>query len=473
MKIVDLKVWQMQEKLKAGEISSREITKAHLEQIDKLDDNINAFISYDKEAALKEADKIDEKISKGEELPALAGLPIGIKDNIITKDFKTTAGSKMLENFQPPYDATVVERIKESKGIIIGKTNMDEFAMGGTTQSSYFGPTKNPLDEKKIPGGSSGGSAAAVAAGEVALALGTDTGGSIRLPASYCGLVGLKPSYGYVSRFGLIPLANSLDQIGVLAKDVKDAVLLLNTISGHDERDATSTELDTYINIDSFDPIEDIKGMKIGLPKEYFQLDMDPKVKDEIRKAIQKFETAGAIVEEVSLPHIKYTSEVYNIIVSAEASSNMGRYDGIRYGFRAEDYDDLDQLFVRSRSEAFGKEVKKRILLGTYLLSEEAREKYYKKAQKIRTLLINDFNQVFSQYDLILTPTSPRLARPVEGSKDTYKNYIEAVNLAGLCAISVPTSNDGIEPVGLQIIGDRFNEEKIIKAALAYEGMVE
>src|SRR5690625_2768846 len=244
----------MQEKLKAGEISSREITKAHLEQIDKLDDNINAFISYDKEAALKEADKIDEKISKGEELPALAGLPIGIKDNIITKDFKTTAGSKMLENFQPPYDATVVERIKESKGIIIGKTNMDEFAMGGTTQSSYFGPTKNPLDEKKIPGGSSGGSAAAVAAGEVALALGTDTGGSIRLPASYCGLVGLKPSYGYVSRFGLIPLANSLDQIGVLAKDVKDSVLLLNIISGYDERDATSTELDTYINIDSFDP---------------------------------------------------------------------------------------------------------------------------------------------------------------------------------------------------------------------------
>lgn len=471
MDIINLSGWEMREKLLNKEISSREIVKSHLDRIDKVEENINAFITIDKEKALKDADMVDEKIKNGENVGILAGIPIGIKDNIITKDFRTTAGSKMLENFTPIYDATVVKKVKENDGIILGKTNLDEFAMGGTTQSSYFGPTKNPLDETKIPGGSSGGSAAAIAAKEVALSLGSDTGGSIRIPASYCGIVGIKPTYGLVSRYGLISLSNSLDQIGVFGKDVRDAVLMLNAVSGHDSMDTTSINNDIKLDIESL--VDSLKGMKIGLPKEYLDLEMDPKVKEEMDKAINILKDGGAIIEEVSLPNIKYANEAYNIIVCGDASSNMARFDGIRYGYRAADYETLDELYIKSRTEAFGDEVKKRILLGTYLLSGQRGDEYYKKAQKVRTLIINDFNNIFSKYDTIICPTATNLPFNLGGSRPSkYYNYNEAINLAGLCSISIPTSKgDGLS-VGLQIIGDRFKESNIIKAALAYEGMV-
>lgn len=471
MNIIDLKAWEMIEKLEKREISSRQIIEAHIARIEEVEKDINAFISLDKEGALKEADLIDEKIKNGEELGILAGVPIGIKDNIITKDFKTTAASKMLENFQPPYDATVVARIKESQGIIIGKNNLDEFAMGGSNRTSYFGHVKNPLDRERVPGGSSGGSAAALAAREIPLSLASDTGGSIRQPASYCGVVGLKPTYGTISRYGLMPLSNSLDQIGVMARDVKDALLLLNSISGYDKLDTTSTKTDTRISIDEKTLLDDIKGLKIGLPREFFQNDIDKSIKSEIDKSINKFIEAGAIVEEVSLPHVKYSPEIYMVLCYGDASSNMARFDGIRYGYRAEDYESLDELYIKSRSESLGYEVKKRILLGTYLLSGNRGEEYFKKAQKLRSLLIEDFNHVFSSYDIILTPTSPVLPHDINKEKPYYRDFAEAVNIAGLCGISLPCK-DGL-PIGLQLIGDRFKDEKIIKAAMAYERMVE
>lgn len=472
MKIYELKAWEMKEKLEKGEISSREILESHLDRIEEVEENINAFISMDKEGALEEADRIDRMIANKEDLGLLAGIPLGVKDNIITKDFKTTAGSKSLENFQAPYDATVVERIKQHHGIIIGKCNLDEYAMGGSNRTSYFGPSKNPIDSKVIAGGSSGGSAAAVGAKEVPLSLGTDTGGSIRQPASYCGVVGVKPSYGYVSRYGLIPLSSSLDQIGVFGRDVRDANLILNAISGYDKLDTTSVDLDNIINLDQEKAIESLKGMKIGLAKEFFALDMDPIVKVETEKAIKVFQDAGAIIEEVSIPHVKYSSRIYMAITFGDASSNMARIDGIRYGYRAKDYESLDELYIKSRSESLGEEVKKRILLGTYILSGNRGEDYYKQAQRLRSLLIEDYNRVFSNYDLILTPTTPKLPHNLQISSSHYEDYTESVNLAGLCAISLPTSKgEGLRP-GLQIIGDRFKDREIMKAALAYEGLV-
>lgn len=470
MEITDLKAWEMLDKLKNKEVSSREVIEAHIKRIEEVDQDINAFISLDKERALKEADLIDIKIRNKEDLGLLAGIPIGIKDNIVTKDFKTTAGSKMLENFQPPYDATVVTRIKENHGIILGKNNLDEFAMGGSNKTSYFGEVKNPLDREKVPGGSSGGSAAAVASREIPFSLASDTGGSIRQPASYCGVVGFKPTYGSISRYGLIPLSNSLDQIGIIARDVKDTVLLFNSISGHDKLDTTSIKNDTRINIDENQTKDYIKGLKIGLPREFFQEDMDQKVKSEIEKSIEIFVEAGAIVEEVSLAHIKYSPEIYMALCYGDASSNMARFDGIRYGYRADSYETLDDLYKKSRGESLGYEVKKRILLGTYLLSGNRGEEYFKKAQKLRTLLIEDFNKVFSNFDLILTPTSPHLPHELSKKKPHYRDFAESVNLGGLCGISLPC-REGL-PIGLQLIGDRFKDENILKAALAYEGMV-
>lgn len=476
MDIIDLKAWEMKEKLLNREISSREILESHLNRVEEVEKDINAFITINREKALLDADIIDKKIKNGEEVGALAGIPIGVKDNIMTKDLRTTAGSKILEDFISPYDATVIKKIKENHGIILGKTNMDEFSMGGTTQSSYFGPTKNPLDNTKVPGGSSGGSAAAVKSKEVPLSIGSDTGGSIRQPASYCGLVGIKPTYGLVSRYGLIALSNTLDQIGVFGRDVQDAVLMLNVISGKAQRDFSTMD-SKALDIESLEKVDSLKGIKVALPKEFFLGEMDDRVKAEMDKSINIFKDLGATIEEIDLPSVKYALETYHIITSGDISSNMARFDGIRYGYRAKDYETLDELYINSRTEGFGEEVKRRILFGTYILSGHRGKEYYDKALKIRTKIIGEFNNVFSKYDIILSPTSPNLAFNLGEKRSEIYSRNEAlfqmpVNLAGLCAISVPTGNKEGLPVGLQIIGDRFKEIDIIKAAFAYEGMV-
>lgn len=463
MNITELKAWEMREKLLKGEITSVEIIEEHFKNIEEKEENLNAFISFDKEKALEKALKIDEKIKNKEEVGLLAGLPISLKDNIITKDFKTTAGSKMLENFMPPFDATLVKMIEENDGIIIGKTNMDEFAMGGTTKNSYFGPSKNPLDNSKIPGGSSGGSAVSVASKEAALSVGSDTSGSVRIPAAYCGVVGIKPTYGLVSRYGLITLSNSLDTVGVFGRDVRDASLMLSAIYGEDKLDTTSA--DKKIN---FDLQADVRGLKIGVPKEWLSLDMDEDVKRDFQKSMETLKNLGASVEEVSIPNIVHSASVYKTICYSDVSSNMARFDGIRYGFRAQEYETLDELYIHSRTEGFGSEVKRRIMLGTYLLSGHRGDEYYKQAQKVRTLIIDDFDRAFENLDLLISPT--KLSKPgdLKGESKTYRDYNASVNLAGLPAISLPMG----ESTGLQIMGDRFEEEKIIKAALAFEGAV-
>ncbi|QQY80198.1 aspartyl/glutamyl-tRNA(Asn/Gln) amidotransferase subunit A [Keratinibaculum paraultunense] len=473
MDIINLTAMDMREKLKNKEISARDIVEAHIDRLQKMEEDLNAFITISKEEALNAADIIDEKIKKGEKLGPLAGIPIGVKDNIITKDIKTTCGSKMLENFIPPYESTVVEKIKKADGIILGKTNMDEFAMGSSTETSYFGITKNPIDTQRVPGGSSGGSAAAVRAKEVAIALGSDTGGSIRQPASFCGVVGLKPTYGLVSRYGLVSLANSLDQIGTLGRNVTDVALLLNAIVGYDEKDSTSVNMDIIDYIEGLS--EDVKGMRIGVPKEYLNLNMDERVKEQILNSIEIFKNMGAVVEEISLPHIEYALATYYIISTAEISSNMARFDGIRYGYRAKDYETLDELYINSRSEAFGEEVKRRIMFGTYSLSKDNNEKIYKKAAKVRTIIKEDFDKIFEDYDIILSPTSPslpfRIGERIEEPLAMYKSDIFTVpiNLTGICAISIPCGYVEGLPVGLQIIGDKFEELKVLRLARAFE----
>lgn len=470
MDITKLTALKMKEKLNNQEISSREIIEAHFKRIEEVEDDINAFITLTKEEALERADYVDNKRKNGEKLGPLAGIPIGIKDNIITKDIRTTCGSKMLENFIPPYDATIIEKIKEADGIILGKTNLDEFAAGSTTETSYFGPTKNPIDLEKIPGGSSGGSSAVVRSHEVALSLGTDTGGSIRQPASYCGVVGIKPSYGAVSRYGLVSLANTLDQIGVFGRNVLDAALMLGVITGHDDKDSTSMDMESIDYIEKL--TEDIKNMKIAIPREYFDLEMDNRIKDEILKSIKLFETLGANIEEISLPHTKYAWATYYLISTAEISANLARFDGIRYGYRAKEYETLDELYINTRSEAFGKEIKKRIMAGTYNISSAHNEEYYKKALKLRTLIKDDFDKAFEKYDVILSPTVPDLPSKIGDSieKSHSSNiFTTPVNLAGICAISIPCGYVDKLPVGLQIIGDRFKESNILKAAYAFE----
>ncbi|WP_353093231.1 Asp-tRNA(Asn)/Glu-tRNA(Gln) amidotransferase subunit GatA [Tissierella praeacuta] len=481
MDITKLSAFEMRKKIHEKEISSRELIEAHFNKIDEMEKDINAFISLNREEALKAADRVDEKIKNGEGIGLLAGLPIGIKDNIMTKDLRTTCASKMLENFIPPYDATVVEKIKSADGIIIGKTNMDEFAMGSSTETSYFGPTKNPVDLERVPGGSSGGSAAAVKAGEVALALGTDTGGSIRQPASYCDVVGIKPTYGIVSRYGVVPMANTLDQVGVFGRDVKDAVFMLSSITGYDKKDSTSfNNPEGTIIFGSFPEKIDfnnyLKGMKIGFPKEFFNEGVDDSIKEQTTKSIKILESLGAEVDEISLPHLEYGLSTYYIISTSEISSNLARFDGVRYGYRAKEYTTLDELYINSRTEAFGEEVKRRIMLGTYSLSRGYADQHYKKALKIRTLIKKDFDKAFNKYDIIISPTSPMLPFKFgEKTKDPLSMYMAdlftvPVNLAGLCAMSIPCGYvDGL-PVGLQIIGDRFKEANIIKAGLGFEG---
>ena len=474
MDITELTVHELQEKLKNKELTIKEITKAYIDRIDEKEKDIQAFVTILSKEAEKEAEELQDKIEKGEIEGDFAGIPIGIKDNICTKGIKTTCSSKMLENFISPYNATVMEKINSENMINLGKLNMDEFAMGGSTEYSYFKKTKNPWNLNKVPGGSSGGSAAAVAANMVPWALGSDTGGSIRQPASFCGVVGLKPTYGLVSRYGLVAFASSLDQIGPITKDVRDSAMLLNIITGHDPKDTTSSDKE---KIDYTKCLEkDIKGLKIGVPKEFFGEGINEEVKESLQKAIKVYKELGAEVEEFSLDIAKYALATYYIIACAEASSNLGRFDGIRYGYRPKEYKDLKELYKKSRSEGFGPEVKRRIILGTYVLSSGYYDAYYKKAQQVRTLVMNEFNKGFEKYDVILTPTSPTVAFDI-GSKtnNPLEMYLAdictvSVNIAGLPGISIPCGIDkqGM-PIGMQLIGNKFREETILNVAYKYE----
>ncbi len=470
MDITKLTVHELQEKLEKKELTVTQIVQAYANRIEEKEEKVQAFLSINTEEALEEAKKIEEEGRS----TSLAGIPIGIKDNICTKGEKTTCASKMLENFISPYDATVIENLKKEKLISLGKLNMDEFAMGGSTENSAFQITKNPWNLHTVPGGSSGGSAAAVAADMVPWALGSDTGGSIREPAAFCGVVGLKPTYGLVSRYGLVAFASSLDQIGPITKDVTDSAILLNLLAGHDEKDSTSAEVEKKDYTKALK--QDVKGMKIGVPKEFFGEGINTEVKEKLEEAIEIYKNLGAEIEEFSLDIAKYSLAAYYIIACAEASSNLGRFDGIRYGYRTKNYTDLEELFKNSRSEGFGPEVKRRIILGTYVLSSGYYDAYYKKAQKVRTYVKNEFNKAFEKYDVILTPTSPTVAFAINSKcNNPLEMYLAdictvSINIAGLPAISIPCGVDSNQmPVGMQLIGKPFAEETILQTAYTFE----
>ncbi len=452
-----------------------EVVTSLFERIGKVESKVDGYLTLCEEEAKKQAKRIDEKIAKGEAVGKLAGIPIAIKDNICTDGIKTTCASKILNDFIPPYDATVVKKLKEADAIIIGKTNMDEFAMGSSTENSSFKKTKNPWDLDRVPGGSSGGSGAVVGAGMSPLSLGSDTGGSIRQPAAFCGVVGLKPTYGLVSRFGLIAFGSSLDQIGPFSKTVKDCALTLEVIQGEDKLDSTSVK--QSFTEDYLSTIENgVKGMKIGVPSEFFQSGLDEEIAASIKNSIEKFKEMGAIVEEISLPITEAGLSAYYIISSAEASSNLARFDGIRYGYRTAEFEGIDELIEKTRTEAFGDEVKRRIMLGTYALSSGYYDAYYNRAQKLRKLIKEQFKKAFETYDVILSPTSPVLPFKIgEKSNDPVEMYLADIytiniNLAGIPAVSVPCgfSESGL-PIGIQIIGDHYEEEKILRAAYALE----
>ena len=455
-----------------------EVVKAFLDNIEKEDEKIKAYITVCKEEALKKADEVQAMFDAEKEMGALAGIPIAIKDNICTKGVRTTCASKMLENFIPPYDASVMKKIEEANAIILGKTNMDEFAMGGSTENSAFFITKNPVNLDKVPGGSSGGSAAAVAGKMAPISLGSDTGGSIREPASFCGIVGMKPTYGLVSRYGLVAFASSLDQIGPFSKTVRDNAVLLTAIAGHDEMDSTSANVENKDYEKAL--VNDVKGLKIGVPKEYFGEGINEEVRASLEKAIEKYKELGAEVEECSLPVTEYALPTYYIIACAEASSNLGRYDGIRYGYRTKNFESLKDIYKNSRTECFGDEVKRRIILGTYVLSSGYYDAYYKKAQKVRTLVKKGFEEAFEKYDVLLTPTVPTVAFDI-GSKS--KNPLEmymtdiltvSINIAGVPAISIPCGKDSSGmPIGMQLIAKHFNEETLYRAAYTFEQNME
>ena len=474
MDITELTVHELEEKLKNKELTSYDITKAYVDRIEEKEKDVQAFVTTLTNEALEQAEKIDKAKEANELEGDFVGIPIGIKDNICTKGVKTTCSSKMLENFVSPYDATVVEKLDNEKMINLGKLNMDEFAMGGSTEYSYFKKTKNPWNLNKVPGGSSGGSAAAVASNMVPWALGSDTGGSIRQPSSFCGVVGLKPTYGLVSRYGLVAFASSLDQIGPITKDVRDSAMLLNIIAGHDKKDTTSVEIEKKDYTKCLK--NDVKGLKIGVPKEFFAEGINEEVKNTIYEAIEKYKELGAEVEEFSLDVAKYSLATYYIIACAEASSNLGRFDGIRYTYRTGEFKNLKELYKKSRSEGFGPEVKRRIILGTYVLSSGYYDAYYKKAQQVRTLVMNEFDKAFEKYDVVLTPTSPTVSFDI-GSKSNnpLEMYLAdictvSVNIAGLPGISIPCGVDkqGM-PIGMQLIGNKFCEETILNAAYTYE----
>ena len=460
------------ELLKQRKLSSVELTKQYLARIEKADAQIGSYITVCPDDALAAAGKADERIARGE-ATLLTGIPVGIKDNICTEGITTTCASKMLYNFVPPYDATVTKRLKNEGAVILGKLNMDEFAMGSSTESSYFKKTKNPYDLTRVPGGSSGGSAASVSADLAPYALGSDTGGSIRQPAAFCGNVGLKPTYGLVSRFGLIAFASSLDQIGSFTKDVTDCAIVLNAIAGYDKMDSTSVDADKTDYTKALGL--PLKGMKIGVPKQYLESGIQAEIREAVENAIKVYEMLGAECEECSLPLSKFALPAYYLISSAEASSNLARFDGIKYGYRAEEYHGLTDLYEITRSEGFGEEVKRRIMLGTYALSSGYYDAYYKKAQQVRGLIKRDFAACFEKYDVLLTPTTPTTAYKFGEKSDPVAMYMGdictvAVNIAGLPAISIPAGLDkkGM-PIGIQLIANSLDERKLLTAAFAYE----
>jgi aspartyl-tRNA(Asn)/glutamyl-tRNA(Gln) amidotransferase subunit A len=474
MELYEYTVHELAEKLEKGEITSEELTKSYFSRIKEFDPKVKAYVSTLEEEAISKAKEVDEARKSGKKVGKYAGIPIGIKDNMCIDGTRTTCSSKMLENFVAPYNATVIEKLNDEELVYLGKLNMDEFAMGGSTEYSAFFKTSNPWDLDRVPGGSSGGSAAAVAAGMAPWALGSDTGGSIRQPASLCGVVGLKPTYGLVSRYGLVAFASSLDQIGPITKDVTDSAILLNLIAGHDEKDSTSMDLPKKDYTKSL--VNDVKGMRIGIPKEYLGEGINEEVKQAILDAAKKYEELGAVVEECSLDVGKYAIAVYYLIACAEASSNLGRFDGIRYGYRTKNFSNLNDIYRNSRSEGFGTEVKRRIILGTYVLSSGYYDAYYKKAQRVRTVIKEAYDELFKKYDVLLTPTSPTTAFKIgEKSNNPLEMYLAdictvPVNIAGLPGMSVPTSLDskGL-PLGFQLIGKQFDEETLFRAAYTYE----
>lgn len=474
MDILDLSAVELAAKIKAGEVTAVEATKAVLAQIEKSEETLNCYVTLDKEGALKKAEEVQKKIEAGELTGPLAGVPVAIKDNMCTKGMLTTCSSKILGNFVPTYTAEAVINLEKAGAVILGKTNMDEFAMGSTTETSAFGATKNPWNKDRVPGGSSGGSAAAVAADECFYALGSDTGGSIRQPASYCGVVGMKPTYGTVSRYGLIAYGSSLDQIGPLCKDVTDCATILEVIASHDRKDSTSVERKDTDFTSAL--VDDVKGMKIGIPKDYFGEGLDADVKEKVLAAANLLKEKGAVVEEFDLSLVEYAIPTYYTIAAAEASSNLERFDGVKYGFRAEDCEELHQMYKRSRSQGFGPEVKRRIMLGSFVLSSGYYDAYYLKALRVKALIKKAFDEAFAKYDMILGPCAPTTAPKIGSSlSDPIKMYLGdiytiSVNLAGLPGISVPCGVDknGL-PIGLQLIGDCFKEKKIIQAAYSYE----
>jgi aspartyl-tRNA(Asn)/glutamyl-tRNA(Gln) amidotransferase subunit A len=473
MELYQLTIHELQEKIKSGSVSATQITESIFSRIDAVEERVHSFIRLIREEALNAAAKADENIKKGE-IKSLTGIPIALKDILCTKGITTTCGSHILQNFVPPYNATVVEKLKDAGAVFVGKANMDEFAMGSSTETSYFGPTRNPWDLERIPGGSSGGSAAAVAADECIASIGSDTGGSIRQPAALCGVVGMKPTYGRVSRFGLIAFASSLDQIGPFTKDVEDCAIMMNALAGYDARESTSVsaEVPDYRQFLG----QDIKGWKIGIPREYFIEGIDPEVNAAIKKAITVVEQCGGQCVDITLPHTQYCVAAYYIIAPAEASSNLARYDGVKYGHRTAEARDLLDMYKKTRMQGFGAEVKRRIMIGTYALSAGYYDAYYKKASQVRALIKRDFEEAFKKCDVILTPTTPTPAFKIgEKTDDPLQMYLSDIftistNLAGIPGISVPCGfTSGGLPIGVQLLASHFEEGKLIQIASAYE----
>lgn len=473
MELYNLTGHELKAKIDEKEVKVEEVVESYLNRIEEVDSKVGAFLYTGSEEAIKKAKELDNKIAKGENLKALGGIPVSIKDNISVKDMQNTCASKMLQGYKSPYDAHVIEQIKNEDGIILGKVNMDEFAMGSSTENSAYKLTRNPWDLERVPGGSSGGSAAAVAAMETPLALGTDTGGSVRQPAAFCGLVGLKPTYGRISRYGAIAFGSTLDQVGILSKDVEDCALLTKNIAGLDHKDFTTADIKVpdytqFLN-------KDLKGKKIGIPRECFGEGLDENVRKAIKEALQVLKENGAEIEEFSLPSLDYALAAYYIISSAEASSNLARFDGIRYGYRTKDYTDAVDIYFKSRNEGFGKEAKRRIMLGTYVLSEGYYDAYYKKALKVRNVIKREYENVFKKYHAIISPTSPTPAFKIgEKINDIMAMYLidiytVPVSVAGLPAMSIPCGMvDGL-PIGLQIIGNYYKEDDIFNIAYSYE----
>lgn len=478
MSLMDLTAVELGKKLQAGKVNVREAVQSALDMIAKKEPVLNSFITIEKEKALAKAEEVQKGIKTGVYKGMLAGVPVAIKDNLCTEGMLTTCGSKMLENFVPVYTSEAVKRLEEAGAIILGKTNMDEFGMGSTTETSVYGVTRNPWDTERVPGGSSGGSCAAVAAGECFYALGSDTGGSIRQPSAFCGVTGMKPTYGTVSRYGLIAYASSMDQIGPVAKDVTDCAAILSVIAGYDRKDSTSVRRDAYDFTSAL--TDDVKGMRIGIPKDYFGEGLNPEIEEAVLAAARELEKKGAIVEEFNLDLIRYAVPAYYVIACAEASSNLARFDGVKYGFRAAKYDGLHNMYKKTRSEGFGAEVKRRIMLGSFVLSSGYYDDYYLKALRTRRLIKQAFDKAFERYDVILGPVAPTTAPRIgESLADPLKMYLGdidtvSVNLAGLPAISLPcgVDSEGL-PIGMQFIGNCFEEKKIIRAAYAYEQLRE